>query len=190
MGSNRPARKIGPSTRKPGTVASRDPLDEELVQVYLRPGEFHFARSPAHVATVLGSCVSITMYCRRLGAGAICHAILPKGSSEEGNEAFCYVDSAIRRMAGWFDRLGIRRSEIEVKFFGGADVLKQTPRGASVVTVGLSNIQMAMKTIEEENLRLLVSDVGGTMGRKLYFSTRTGDVLVKRLRRMPEGATP
>ncbi len=40
---------------------------------------------------------------------------------------------------------------------------------------------MAMQALEKESLSILSIDVGGTTGRKLYFNTRTGEVLLKRL---------
>ena len=54
-------------------------LPPDLARVYLKPGELHFATGPTVVSTVLGSCVSVTMFDRLSGAAAICHALLPEG---------------------------------------------------------------------------------------------------------------
>ena len=187
MGADKGGGTFGPATGNPRTaeVAETTPTGETLAQVYLRPGERHFAENPTLVTTVLGSCVSVTMHSRRLAAGAICHALLPEGNGEKDTVGFRYVDSSIRRMVGWFDRLGVRRRDIEVKLFGGADLLKVAATCAGNATVGHSNIEMAIKTIESEKLRLLASDVGGNAGRKLYFYSHTGEVLV---RRIPDGS--
>jgi chemotaxis receptor (MCP) glutamine deamidase CheD len=40
---------------------------------------------------------------------------------------------------------------------------------------------MALRTLEEENLRLMKSDLGGVQGRVIYFNTETGDVFLRRL---------
>jgi chemotaxis protein CheD len=88
-------------------------------------------------------------------------------------------------MVEWFDRLGVRRRDIEVKLFGGANLQKTTADCANVATVGRSNIDTAINTIESEKLRLMASDVGGNEGRKLYFYSHTGDVLVRRIHKVP-----
>ncbi len=147
--------------------------------VTLRPGHVHFATTPAVVATVLGSCVSATMHCARLGAGAICHALFPGGAPAAGDDAYRYVDRSIDAMAAWLDRLGARPGEIEVKLFGGA-------RGGwsgegAAVDVGRSNVESAVRALARHGLRVAAGDTGGTAGRKLWFVSHTGAVYVKRL---------
>jgi chemotaxis protein CheD len=78
-----------------------------------------------------------------------------------------------------FHALGIKKGETEVKIFGGADVLEcHSENGTSV---GQQNIEIALEIIGEAGLRLIVSDVGGKVGRKLRFYTHTGEVLLKRM---------
>ena len=48
-----------------------------MKKVFLRPGDVTVGKAPAEVSTVLGSCVSVTMFAERLKLGAICHALLP-----------------------------------------------------------------------------------------------------------------
>ena len=49
-----------------------------LPDLDLQPGELYLARSPAILRTILGSCVGVTFWSARLGAGALCHGVLPK----------------------------------------------------------------------------------------------------------------
>ena len=46
-----------------------------LPDLDLQPGELYLARSPAILRTILGSCVGVTFWSARLGAGALCHAL-------------------------------------------------------------------------------------------------------------------
>jgi chemotaxis protein CheD len=164
-------------------------MDNETVpeSIYLKPGDICFSHKPAVISTLLGSCVSVTMFSQRVGAGAICHGLLPscKGRKPCECNKFCsegmrYVDCSILRMLGWFEQNGVARKEIDVKVFGGSDMLSGT-ESAAKVTVGQQNIRMAFQIIEKENLRIAASDVGGLQGRKIMFSTHTGEVLLKRL---------
>jgi chemotaxis protein CheD len=155
--------------------------------ISLKPGDIYFSDKPALISTLLGSCVSVTMFSRRLGAGAICHGLLPscKGKKPCEGDEFCsegmrYVDCSIMRMLDWFAQIGVARGEIDVKVFGGSDMLSG-PESATKATVGQQNISMAFQVIEKENLRIAASDVGGGRGRKIIFSTHTGEVLLKRL---------
>ena len=92
----------------------------------LQPGELFVAREPAILRTILGSCVGVTIWCRRLSVGALCHGVLPlrpAGAAIDETEGPRYVDFSIRHLVRRFEALGAHRSELEVKLFGGADVL-------------------------------------------------------------------
>jgi chemotaxis protein CheD len=80
-----------------------------------------------------------------------------------------------------FDRFDVKRRELEVKVFGGADMFDAARNGRATFSVGKLNISTAKKIIEQEGLSIVSMDVGGTQGRKLYFHTQTGEVLLKRL---------
>ena len=168
---------------QPGPIPA--PTEDAPAAVSLRPGYIHFAKEPAVVVTVLGSCVSVTMHCARLEIGAICHAVFPAAIPAEEDGPFRYVDRSIEAMAAWIYRIGARRGEIEVKLFGGAGARWSVEGGPASVTVGRSNVESALRTLASHGLRVAASDVGGTFGRKLYFLPHTGDVYMKRLRTDP-----
>lgn len=151
-------------------------LPPDLARVYLKPGELHFATGPTVVSTVLGSCVSVTMFDRLSGAAAICHALLPEGPR---TDAFRYVDTSILHMLETFSAHGIHRRRLEVKIFGGADMIGV---GGSRMGVGRRNVEIATQVLAASGLDVSTCDVGGIRGRKLFFVTHTGDVFLKRLR--------
>jgi chemotaxis protein CheD len=157
-----------------------------LPDLNLQPGELYLARSPAILRTILGSCVSATFWSKRLGAGALCHGVLPRspqvwppGSSP--SDGYRYVDFSIRHLAQQFDALKARRDELEVKLFGGADVLPFLSDRADRPTVGAMNCQVAIEVLAEEGFIVTASDLGGVRGRRIHFHTGTGEVLVYRL---------
>ncbi len=158
----------------------------KATRIYLKPGEFYAAESPAVVSTVLGSCIAVTFFSSRTGIGSICHALLPRNPASHEVATFRYVDSSILHMLQRFDVMGINRGEMEVKVLGGADVLEGLSGAA--VSIGRQNIEAAFRIIEHERLSVAVTDVGGTIGRKISFCTHTGRVLLKRLKRISERA--
>lgn len=164
-------------------------LETTLPVIHLKAGEIYIAEKPTLVATVLGSCISVTMFNNRFKIGAICHGALPVynknryGIRENNNEPFKYVDFSISHMVSQLANYGIKTCEIEVKLFGGADMFSFDNKNENKLTVGQQNIQVALNTIKKENLRLLIADTGGKRGRKIFFYTHTGEVLLKRLKK-------
>jgi chemotaxis protein CheD len=149
--------------------------------IHVQPGAIYLARTPRVLHTILGSCVGVTFWNPCLGTGAICHGVLPRCPPGEGlPEAFRYVDFSIRYLAGRFDKLGADRRELQVKVFGGADVLPIAAR-CGKPTVGALNCQAALEVLEDEGFAIQVSDLGGKRGRTLDFDTGTGEVFVYRL---------
>ena len=51
------------------------------------------------------------------------------------------------------------------------------------MNVGKQNIRAALDSMERERIAVAALDVGGGRGRKLFFNTQTGGVLLKRLSR-------
>jgi len=160
-------------------------LEAPLPEVYVQPGESHLVTGPTILRTVLGSCVGIAFLAPRLGAGALCHPMLPAcpaGLSAERNQAAGrrYVDFAIRDLAGRFDALGAQRSEVQVKLFGGADVLAAI-NAATRPTVGRLNCEAALRGLRTQGFAVVASSLGGTTGMNIQFNTETGEVLLRRL---------
>jgi len=91
-----------------------------------------------------------------------------------------YVDYSIRYLVSRVCSLGAPRSELQVKLFGGADVLPLSPP-RTTASVGSQNCLAAIHTLEEEGVGLTASDLGGKQGRVIYFRTDTGEVLLRRL---------
>jgi chemotaxis protein CheD len=157
-----------------------------LPDLNLQPGELFMSLDPSVLRTILGSCVGVTFWSRRMGAGALCHAVLPRcpqawPPGARLADGYRYVDFSIRYIAAQFDALGARRNELEVKLFGGADVLPTSGSRTRGLTVGAQNCISATEVLEEEGLTVCASDLGGTRGRRIHFHTGTGEVLLQRL---------
>ena len=157
-------------------------MKRDLPEINIQPGHLYVARQPMILQTILGSCVSATFWCARLGAGALCHGVLPRCPKGVGAAAgHRYVDSSIRYLAAKFDALGAARKDVEVKLFGGADVLAVGPERSGKMTVGAQNCRAALEVLEQEGFSVRATDLGGIQGRSVYFDTGTGEVYVRRL---------
>jgi len=154
--------------------------------VYLKAGEIHVSDKPTLVKTVLGSCVAVTMFYPGSGIGAMCHGLLPECEERNTcrdicNKAFKYVECSIKSMVREFDRYEIKRGDIRVKLFGGADMLSYKKINLKAIGVGRENIKTALRTIKTADLKIVTTDLGGLHGRKVFFNTSSGEVFMKRL---------
>jgi chemotaxis protein CheD len=161
---------------------------------YLKPGEIYLAKEPALVTTVLGSCISVTMHHKPTGLSIMCHAVLPSRAEsrkrdEDGRDIFQYVDSSIEWMVSQYEKLGIKPGAVEAKMFGGAAMFPETRIGVRDLGVGRKNIDIAVEMLKQSSMNLAAWNVGGNQGRKLIFSTLTGEVLARFITRTDFGLT-
>lgn len=164
-------------------------LHSDLPQVNLKSGGLIITSEPKWVITVLGSCVAVTMYCARPRLAAICHAMLPHPRPETLNgqwphtERFRYVSHALPQMVEKFLEKRIAIPDIEVKLFGGANILHANSDPRQDHWVGNANVAAARTFLESGQFSVAAENVGGTLGCKIIFNTHTGEVLHRPLHR-------
>ncbi|MBL9166631.1 MAG: chemotaxis protein CheD [Verrucomicrobiales bacterium] len=157
----------------------------KLPQLHLKPGELILCREPSMIVTVLGSCVSVTMFHPRSHLAGICHAMLPDGRpGAAGDQEACpyrYVSEVVPRMCDHFRQAGLRPEEIEVKLFGGGNVISMSEVPSRERWIGNANVRRARELLKQAGFTIHASNVGGTDGRKILFNTATGEVMHKHL---------
>jgi len=159
-------------------------LNREVREIYLEPGELHIAREPVIIRTALGACLGITFWTAKLRVGALAHPLLPYCPTDLTAEKRLvtgrrYVDFSIRQLAWQFDQLDVSRGEVQVKVFGGAEVLGI---GAAMKpAIGKLNSEAAIEVLEAEGFKIVASSLGGNLGRQIQFHTGTGEVALRRL---------
>jgi chemotaxis protein CheD len=155
-----------------------------LPVIYLHQGEIYFGDKDVLISTVLGSCLSITMYSKKLKLGGISHCQLPYcygDSCDKCTDVFKYVECTLEKMIEKFDRLKIKREEVEIKAFGGGDVLITKEESQKSKTIGKQNITALTNWMDQNKLKLTAYDIGGKRGRKIFFIPTTGEIFLKRI---------
>jgi chemotaxis protein CheD len=149
-------------------------------QKFLNVGQGGIYDTPTMAHTVLGSCVSVTFFVPKRGLAGIFHALLPRSEEyrlhDPQTSPFKFVDTAIQNIAARLFRRGVGRHEIECKVFGGSSALF-----AEEMSVGRRNVETAFLTLAELGLRVAASNVGGERGRKIVFTSGTGEIFVRLL---------
>jgi chemotaxis protein CheD len=151
-----------------------------IVEVFLHPGDFHFAGPDTRIVTLLGSCVSITVWCPRLRVGGMCHymlpsrGVIPEGASYDGR----YGDEAMKLLMNHIWRLDADPAQFQAKVFGGANMFPlQCQRNE--MNVGERNIEMALTLLERYEIPIKAKHIGGDGHRKLMLDIWSGDVWLK-----------
>ncbi|MCG6552291.1 MAG: chemotaxis protein CheD [Candidatus Magnetominusculus sp. LBB02] len=159
--------------------------DMNLPLVFLNPGEVCITEKPVLVKTILGSCVAVTLFEPVRRIAAICHGMLPEcgGKGCGGcHERLKFVTCSIEHLLDKMRERGVKIGSLQVKVFGGGDVLLNQAKSVKA-TVGRQNIEAAMRVLSSFGLTPLTSDLGGNRGRKIFFNTETGTVMLKKLRK-------
>jgi chemotaxis protein CheD len=149
----------------------------------LSVAQARIVQGPAILETVLGSCVSAVFWFAPQQLGAMCHGALPECPrsllrSSDVSKALRYTDYAIYYLLDRLRGRGIKSADLEVKLFGGANLLGDHTPGQAI---GRQNSETARRIVEKEGLRLMASDLGGMQGRLIYFRTDTGEVFLRRI---------
>lgn len=136
---------------------------------------------------MLGSCVALTLHHSPSRLAAICHAMAPDCGEETVCAKKCaqmhrYVNCMIPAMVRSFLSRDIDPKDIDAKLFGGASMISVPGDRTVRNSVGAMNILAARKVTQNHGVLIRSANVGGSVGRKIIFNTRTGEVLLKHLR--------
>lgn len=151
---------------------------QEFSKYYLYPGSLFVDKHPHYITTLLGSCVAVCLYDKRLKYGGMNHYLLPMWNGK-GLASPKYGNIAIQQLVEKMERLGSRKQDLIAKVFGGAAVLESE---SNVFLIGERNIRIADKILEQEmRIKIVAASTGGKQGRKIVFNTLTGEVRQKYL---------
>jgi chemotaxis protein CheD len=146
------------------------------VEVFLQPGEYFTGDAQYRIRTLLGSCVSITLWHPRLRVGAMSHFLLARRANRAGGELDArYGDEAMLLMLRELESAGVHPSACEGKIFGGGDMFPAQMR-ASGMHVGQRNGEMARELLRAHGIAIVSESLFGVGHRQIVFDIRSGNV--------------
>jgi chemotaxis protein CheD len=156
------------------------PHAPEATEVILKAGDFHFGGGRTRISTLLGSCVSITLWHPRRHIGGMCHYMMGERERAPG-EALDgrYASDAFAMFLQHVADANTRPSEYQAKLFGGAKMF----RDSGGMSIGARNIECAHRLLASQNITLTAAHIAGSGRRKLHFDLWNGDVWLA----FPEG---
>ncbi len=146
-----------------------------LSKIFIYPGSLEVTTQPKTLSTILGSCVAVCIWDKKLKFGGMNHFMLPLWNGEGlaspkyGNIA---IDKLIRKMIN----NGSETEDLEAKIFGGGNVIESAN---NVYRIGERNIEIAYSKLAEYGIKITGSSTGGKLGRKILMNTSNFQILHK-----------
>ncbi len=152
------------------------PIASHLLDVFLQPGEHFVGDENYRIRTLLGSCVSITLWHPGRKIGAMSHFLL---SCRVPNDAISrqldgrYAKEALWLMLQELERLDVAPSECDGKIFGGGNMF---PRQAAARNIGQINGETARALLRAHRIPIVSESLFGVGHRQVIFDVSSGDV--------------
>ncbi|WP_296512236.1 chemoreceptor glutamine deamidase CheD [Rhodopseudomonas sp.] len=163
----------------------RDPrFDAIAVKVF--PGE-HYVTADADemLVTILGSCVAACIRDPLTNVGGMNHFMLPEAGGagwDTASASMRYGNVAMERLINDVLSRGGSRQRLEIKVFGGGNVMKGT------TNIGHRNAEFVESYLSAENLPIHAHHLRGNLPRRVHYFPATGKVMLLELQRTEEEA--
>ena len=148
--------------------------------LFLRPGQWWFggrADGVLRVATVLGSCVAVTLWHARLRCGGMCHFVLPRREAPASKLDGRYGDEALALMDRAMARHGTNPSDYETGLFGAANMFFDNPK--VTIDVGACNAAEARSLLAQRGMVARHESLLGNECRHLSLDMADGRILLR-----------
>jgi chemotaxis protein CheD len=146
------------------------------MEIFLQPGEYFVGDADYRVRTLLGSCVSITLWHPRRHVGGMSHFLL----ASRGGRQIAELDGRFGEEAMWLllrdlVRADVAPPECEAKIFGGGDMFPNQTR-TSAMNVGQKNGEMARRLLRGYGIPIVSESLFGIGHRQVIFDIASGHV--------------
>ncbi|MDH4191338.1 MAG: chemotaxis protein CheD [Betaproteobacteria bacterium] len=158
---------------------------EDIIEIFLQPGEFYFGEEKTRIRTLLGSCVAITLWHPKQHIGGMSHYMLPQRPQRRPSEALDgrYADEVMQLFHRELQRTRTRPAEYQVKIFGGGHMFDHVQKNKRHTDISDRNIEVGRQLVAQYGYRLSAEDLGGNGHRNVILDLWSGDVWMKRAER-------
>ena len=171
--------RTDPSDFRSGVHRYRDPkFDAIAVKVF--PVEHYVTGRDEMLVTVLGSCVSACIRDPVAAIGGMNHFMLPDSGNNiwgSASSGMRYGNVAMERLINDILTHGGLRQRLEIKVFGGANVLQ------GMTDIGHRNAAFVETYLADESLPVAAAHLRGQLPRRVHYFPLTGRVMLLELRR-------
>ena len=166
-------------------------LDESAIEIFLDPGEYFVGDDSFVVRTLLGSCVSITLWHPRKRFGAMSHFLLatrpateiarPERRQHASSLDGKYADEVLVLMLRELREAGIAPEQCQAKIFGGGNMFPAR-RQEDMLNIGKRNGETARMLLRSHGIPIVSEDLYGNGHREIVFNVKNGDVWARQVK--------
>ena len=159
---------------------------DDILEIFLGPGEFYFGEGKTRIRTLLGSCVAITLWHPTRLIGGMSHYMLPNRPPHRKKESPLdgrYADEVMDMFMRELGRSHSRPTEYQVKIFGGGRMFEPSAKkGAprNLVDISARNVHAGRELVNRYGFAFTAEDLGGSGHRNVMLDLWSGDVWVKK----------
>ena len=153
------------------------PNTRKMTEVFVQPGEYFIGDETHRIGTLLGSCVSITIWLPQKRVGALSHFLLPtRGGNRTQHADGRYGDEAVWLMLRDLMKHKVPPSQYQAKIFGGGDMFPGHRRRKGEPSVGEKNGLAARKMLDANSIPVISECLFGEGYRRIIFDVSSGHV--------------
>jgi chemotaxis protein CheD len=138
-------------------------------------GALGVAQTDGVLRTLLGSCLGLVLYERRLKVGGLAHVVLPRAPGGHSDTPGKFADTAVPALVRALEELaGATALTLCAKIAGGANMFNTTTAN----TIGAQNIEAMEQALRALRIPVLARHLGGEQGRRMTLDIATGTVTI------------
>lgn len=147
-----------------------------VIDVFLQPGDYFVGGADHRLRTLLGSCVSITLWHPAAQIGAMSHFLLARrqAAPESGLDGR-YGEEALWLMLQELRAAGVAPAECQGKIFGGGEMFPAQSQSAGIY-VGKKNGETARGLLHAHGIAIASESLFGVGHRQIVFDVHSGNV--------------
>ena len=166
--------------------------DARRVDVFLQPGEYCVGGAAHRIRTVLGSCVSVTLWEPTLRVGAMSHFLLatrgPRAKPVDDLRGLelqtldaRYGDEALRLMLHDLALRKVAPAACRAKIFGGGNMFPGQQAAGGAPAIGHRNGEAARGLLRDYSIEVVSESLFGDGHRQIAFDVATGHVWARQI---------
>lgn len=154
----------------------------KVMDIFLQPGEYFVGDANYRIRTLLGSCVSITLWHPARCIGAMSHFLLSRrGVSTVSEMDARYGEEAMCLMLDELARMHVVPGECQGKIFGGGNMFPRQARTDNL-SVGQMNGETARSLLRAHGIPIFSESLFGVGHRQIIFDVHSGHVWARQIK--------
>ncbi|XZE33123.1 chemotaxis protein CheD [Pirellulaceae bacterium SH501] len=139
----------------------------------IKMAEIGVLQSQGRLRTLLGSCVGIALFDKKLKLIGLAHVVMPCSMGTDHSPGK-YADTAIPEMIRRMNKMACgSKLSLTAKIAGGANMFSYASSSPSA-TIGEQNILAVEESLAKEQIPVLGRHLGGSFGRRMVVDAESG----------------